>query len=68
MNAQLDEGGIPGWVWWTLGGVTLSGLAGLLVWLGRAPRYDALLRRAGVPEAIHTLAALQRHIRDEARA
>ena len=60
MNAALEKE-VPSWVWWTVGGVTLGTIAGLAVWLGRRPRYDWLLRRAGAPAELLILAAIQRY-------
>ncbi|EDM79595.1 hypothetical protein PPSIR1_21244 [Plesiocystis pacifica SIR-1] len=58
----MSESGVPSWVWWTLGASALGGLGLALVKSAPSPGYDILLRRTGeLPDAVHTLAALQRY-------
>ncbi len=52
---------VPGWVWFGLGALAITGVAGLGWWALQPPPWDTLLRRAGAPAELARFAALQRY-------
>ena len=52
---------VPGWLWFGLGALVVSGAAGLAWWSVRSPSWDDMVRRTGAPREVARFAELQRY-------